>query len=196
MANEYADIDRLKARLRGKVRPEDDSELTDILEATSRLIDNALLVPGGYFTPQTTQTTKRVYGTGSTFITLPMAVRGTVTIAAPSGYTVPNFTIDGLRLITLTDDGFRNPFLVWAKIYYDITGIWGYAAVPAEVREACLQISVRFWRGRDEAFSGVIGNINKDGNIIEKDLPAPVRRILDDLRRVLAPKRNGGLVLA
>lgn len=61
---------------------------------------------------------------------------------------------------------------------YRVTARYGYAETPADITEACLQLATRWWKGKDESFSGVIGNINRDSTIVERSYPAAVKELL------------------
>lgn len=185
MADDYITHGEFEKRLQTTIQPDYISDADIIREAVSRAADNYIQVAPGYFLPSTVSTTKRIYGTGASFLSLPLPIRGSVTVVPAPGYTAPNFTLDENRFVTLTEEGYREPLIVWERIYYDITGLWGFAAIPPELKEACLQIGTRFWKGRDEGFSGVIGLIKQDGTIIERSIPAPARFLLDGLRQRL-----------
>lgn len=62
---------------------------------------------------------------------------------------------------------------------YRVSARFGFAATPDDINAACLQLTVRILRGRDEAFSGVIGSINRDGTLIDRGMPPLVKQILD-----------------
>lgn len=197
MADEYATLAQLKARLMNKVAAGDDTELNGILEASSRAVDDYLELYPGYFTPPTGASTKSLKGSGNTFITLPAPLYGSVTITADGGITVPNFTVEGMRLRTLDDNDRPADWIVWrAGYYYLVNGNWGYAATPAQIREAVLQLSVHFWRGRDKALTGTITDMRTDEQFPERDFPRMTRRILDDFKFNLGEKPSGGFTLA
>lgn len=194
---EYATLDQFKTRLANKTKPEDDNELGEILEAASRAVEDYLDVVLGYFFPPTQTETKKILGNGSSYISLPAPLYGNVTISAPSGHSVPNYDVtEDLRLITLTDEGNPYPYLTWEAIYYSVTGYWGYAAIPAQIREATLQLATHFYRGRDKALTGTITDMRQDEQFPERDYPRQTRRILDEFRRNLGGKPGGGLYIA
>lgn len=138
-----------------------------------------------------------VYGSGLSYLETPPHVPGSVTtVVAPDGYTVPDFTQRNQRLyrVESTDTNVLSRHLVWRdRVPFVVTARWGMAAIPLPITEACLQLIVRTYRGRDEGFSGVIGNINKDNQIIERSMPAPVKEILEGYRRAY---RARGFLLA
>lgn len=75
-----------------------------------------------------------------------------------------------------------------SSLPYTVTAAWGWDEVPGDIQEASLQLSVRWWRGKAEAFSGAIGNIQTDGTIIERGFPASVKVILDAWKERLRAK--------
>lgn len=198
MANEYATLDQAKTRIANKLTEGDETELGEILEAASRAIDDYLEVQTGHFSPAPEEVfTKTLRGTGETFIDLPAPLYGEVAITAEDGITIPNFTVEGLRLITLDASGFPRSWIVWREVYYSVEGNWGYPATPPQLREACLQLVVHFWRGRDKALTGTIMDMRQDEQFPERDFPRMTRRILDDFKYNLAPATGGGgLILA
>lgn len=196
MANEYATIEQAKTRLVNKVTDAQEAELAEILEAACRGIDDYLEVQEGYFTPPTAPSIKTLKGNNDTFLTLPAPLSGSVTITTDGGITVPNFTVEGMRLRTLNDSDLPSPFIVWYPVYYRITGTWGYASIPAQIREAALQLTVHFWRGRDKALTGTITDMRSDDQFPERDFPRMTRRLLDDFKFKLGEKASGGLILA
>lgn len=168
--------------------------LDKMVDAASRLADHYTTRGENAFDPATAQNpqTRIFYGNGTSLLPLsPFRISdfigGSVTIPAgvviaEGGIETPNFRIDGVgRMIALSPEGYLTPGVyVWPDgAPVSVTGKWGFAATPPDIREATAQTVVRWWRGKDEAFSGVIGRINSDQTIIERDLPAPVRLILD-----------------
>lgn len=197
MANEYATLDKFKARLVAfnNASAEQQTDLGDILEAASRAVDDYLAVPTGFFTPPGSASSKSLRGRGNTFLSLPMPIFGSVTITAPSGFTVPNFTLEDMRLITLDDDDNPTDAIVWDNVFYNITGSWGYAAIPAQIREATLQLGVHFYRGRDKGLSGTITDMRQDEAFPERDYPRATRRILDEFKRNLGGEPGGNIFI-
>lgn len=197
MSDEYASVEKFKARLVAfnNVSAEQATDLEDIIEAASRAVDRYLDVPTAFFIPPTSSTPKTLRGRGNTYIALPMPLFGSVTIVAPSGFTVPNFTVEDMRLITLDDSDNPTDTITWDNIYYTATGLWGYSETPAEIREATLQIGVHFYRGRDKALSGTIMDMKQDEAFPERDYPRATRRLLDDFKRNLGGEPGGELII-
>lgn len=197
MANEYATLEQAKARLMNKTTAPEDAELIGIVEAASRAIDDYLEVDQGYFSPHGgTPSVKIIRGNGQSSLPLPAPLSGTVTITADADITVPDFQVEGLTLYTVDANGLPTPFLVWPPVFFSIQGIWGYSQVPAQIREACLQLVVHFWRGRDKGLTGTITDMRQDEQFPERDFPRMTRRLLDNFKFNLAQKSQGGFFLA
>lgn len=197
MANEYATLDEVKTRILNKTVTADEGELDRLREAASRAIDDYLEVYTGYFSPPGAATVKILRGTGESFIILPAPLSGAVTVTADTDLEVPDFTVDGLRLRTLNSQGLPTELIAWgAGQFYTVTGLWGYTVIPPQIKEACLQLVVHFWRGRDKALTGTITDMRTDEQFPERDYPRMTRRILDSFKYALGEKPGGGLVLA
>lgn len=198
MGNLYATLEKFKTRLANKTSSGQDTELKDFLEAASRAVDDYLKVSVGYFTPPTGITSRRIKGAGLSYIQLPTPIYGEVTILAPSGYTVPNFDYipEEQRLITLTEEDNPTPYLTWDEVFYSISGSWGYQKIPAQIREATLQLATHFYRGKDKGLTGTITDMRQDEQFPERDYPRQTRRLLDEFKVTLGGKPNGGLYFA
>lgn len=193
----YATLDEFKNHIQlFNLSSDEETVATDKLTAASRLIDDYLKVSNDFFAAVNTPSTKKIPGKGNSFITLPAPLSGSVTIVNPSGGNVPNFDVlDNMRLITLDENENPNVYVIWERVYYSITGIWGYDEIPPQIKEACIQITAHFWRNRDKALRGTIGDIVTDEQFPERDIPRMARRILDEFFQRLGNKPSGGLVL-
>lgn len=190
---EYFTQEELRKRLsKSSFTADEQTEVTALREAVSRLADDYLGVEAGYFIAPTVTTVRRIYGTGASSIFLPLPVYGSVTIASPTGATVPNFTVDGNNLLTLTDEDKRSPLVVWeAGVPYDITGLWGYSVIPPQIKEACLQIASRIFRERPaQGVVGMIGELQTQEGL--RGFPGTARIILDNFKKRLSTEVEGG----
>ncbi len=152
----------------------DQATLQAILERASRAIDSYLNVAPDYFAAVSPPPVERNFrGTGTAYLPVPPLFD--LQSVKVSGGSITDYDYDPTNGYLIRRWPSRWPYM--SEI--TITARFGFAAVPADITEACLQIAVRWWRGRDEAFSGVIGGINRDGQIIERGLPASARTILD-----------------
>jgi hypothetical protein len=193
MANEYFAEAEVKRRLRKTNFTADEQvEVTLLRDAISRMIEDYLEVEEAFFIPPTLPSSRRVYGTGASSIFLPIPVYGSVTISTLAGYTVPNFTVQGNNLISLTEEGNRTPYIVWETgLAYDVTGLWGYSAVPPQIKEAGLEIIARIFRENPgDGVQGMIGELRQTEGY--RGFPTTARAILDNFKRKLSTEVEGG----
>lgn len=171
-----------------------DTVLGELITSASRFIDSYLTVENDFFTVAgASKTAKVVYGRGGDRLRLPPFIE---TIAAadmsvPSGYVKPVFAVVdgwltippqlGLGIIVGNAPEF-NPYLYSFASYvgYTISAKWGWAAIPEDIREACVQIVVRWFRGRDDAYAGIV--TAQSGQAFERAIPAGAKMILDEWR--------------
>lgn len=138
-------------------------ELIDaMIPRACAIFDKLCDAPAGFFAANqgNTVTDKIVYGNGLTFLPLPAysALEG---IAFPTGYgyTVPLYQeIGGQlriadtvgRLMAVTDPMGAS---IWPEgMPITIRAKWGNAAVPEDVKEACIELTVAMARSTDQAF--------------------------------------------
>lgn len=173
---------------------EDKAKLAEIIARVSRRID-AYVTDGhetDYFAPSPSEPSARIMrGSGDSFLELPEFVAGSVAdVTAPEGFTVPAWEEEGRLLVIVTGAGVRTRRQVWREgVPYAVTARWGRETMPLDVTEACLQLVVRTYRKADDAFSGVIGDIQTDSAVIEKAMPIAVKDILDVHRRRYRARR-------
>lgn len=172
----------------------DREKLAAIITRVSRRID--AYVTGNratdFFAPSPSEPTEQtIFGDDLSFLALPEFVPGSVVeVKDLTGALVEDW-IERKGRIDLTDTDGR---LTQARIFregepYTVKARWGLAATPGDVTEACLMICVRTYRSADEAFSGVIGAMHSDNQIIERAWPAAARDILDAHRRTYRARR-------
>lgn len=191
--NEYFTQEELRKRLvKSSFTADELTEVTALREAISRMVDDYLGVEDGYFIAPTVATTRRIYGSGGSSHFLPLPVYGSVTVTAPAGITVPNFTVEGNNLLTLTEDDRRSPLIVWTYgMPYDVTGFWGYSAIPPQIREACLEIAARIFRERPaQGVVGMVGELQTQEGF--RGFPTTARVILDNFKKKLTTEVEGG----
>lgn len=169
-----------------------DTVLGELITSASRLIDSYLTVENDFFAVAgASKTAKVVYGRGGDRLRLPPFTE-TITAAdmtVPSGYVKPVFAVVdgwltippqlGLGLIVGNAPEY-NPYLYSFISYvsYTISAKWGWAAIPEDIREACVQIVVRWFRGRDDAYAGIV--TAQSGQAFERAIPAGAKMILDE----------------
>lgn len=172
----------------------DKATLAEQITRVSRRID-AYVTDGqaeNFFATSPTEPTDRiVYGDGCSFLSLPEFVPGSVSkITRLSGVEITDFIERGSG-VQLTDSAgsITRGCVFGDGVAYTVTARFGFAATPADITEAALQLTVRTYRSKDEAFSGVIGGLRTDGSIIERAMPAAVKEVLDVHRRKYRSRR-------
>lgn len=172
MANEYATLQELKARLRVTANT-DDVELQDKLTAASQQIEEDC---GRKFWLDS-QATARVYDPRERIVRLPFDPAEKLLvddIGDATGLTVEVGTSAGWTAITDYRTGPDNAIArgrpvtwllrplvpwVWGPVFLQqirVTAIWGWPAVPAAIKEACLLRAARLYR-RKASPEGVAG---------------------------------------
>jgi hypothetical protein len=173
---------------------EDKAALAEIITRVSRRID-AYVTDGraeNYFAPAADEASEiTVYGDDMSLMLLPAFVPGSVSkVLGLHGVEIMNFVErnGGIQLTDAAGSVSRGLFF-GEGIAYKVTARWGLAALPGDINEAALQLTVRTYRSKDEAFSGVIGGLRTDGSIIERAMPAAVKEALDVHRRKYRARR-------
>lgn len=147
-----------------------DTKIQAVLDRASTIIEGEV---GITFTVPAAASTRTVYGDGTDYLVLPrfVTVSGTVTaVTSLSGVSIPTY-VEQAGALVVTRDGVigqpsggsylitgYSPYGGWsAGIPYTIAASYGFAAVPADIIECCLELSVRIWRAKDAGFSDVVG---------------------------------------
>lgn len=184
----YATVEQLRTYLKQVPSSQASDELLQaVLDRATAIIDGEL----GMHFGTAAAGTFTVYGDGTGYLAPPAFVAGSVTlVSSPSGVPVPDYVErDGLLVVTdgsgliQTDAHRGSPFWGWASgVPYVVSATFGYATVPADIVEACLEIAVRIWRARDAGFSDVVGVEGSGAVGYNGALPNLVKRILDNYR--------------
>ncbi|MGB8509372.1 MAG: hypothetical protein WCD76_13365 [Pyrinomonadaceae bacterium] len=206
--SDYATSEQLTGYLPRVTSEADLATLAGMLTRASRAIDAFTRRHADAFAPAEEEASEQVfYGEGQPVLILPEFVTGSVsTVTAPSSYMPEGFTEFRRReastgtlrvgLHTATAEGVRPPRVGWAKgVPFTVTATWGFEAIPADVTEACLQLVTRWWRAKDEAFAGVIGDISQQRAILERGFPPGVKTLLEPyvLADVETEQEEGGI---
>lgn len=178
----YATIDEIKPYV--WQYDDKDLELLDPLsKRASRLFEIMCYVPTGYFFPGSGNLEARTfYGTGSVYLLLP-PYYGALTVTMPSAYTVPDYAeIEG-ALRTKSSDGVLFEPTAYNRTYWPngvaitVTTRWGFQAVPEDVKEAVIELTVAMFRSKDQAFMKAI---NLESNtLIAKMVPERTKLVAD-----------------
>ncbi len=168
--------------------PDDDVPALEVdFEKLELRVEDAIYsylgLPEGFFEAVTLNaqsqpitTEKEIYGVnGLGFLVLPPNVGDVAIVKDPNGVVLNPSTYK-----VVENRIYINAYNYDAtSLPYKVTAAWGWARVPGDIQEAALQLVVRWWRGKEEGFSGVLGNTHRDGTIIERDFPPTVKTILN-----------------
>jgi hypothetical protein len=172
-----------------------DDYLTKLIERASRFFDLVVGVAPQFFElAGPSATTRTFYGDGTNFLKLDAYVAGTLstTLVVPDGYTAPTFIERDGYLVLTSDNGsllhqwppFPSWWRIgagwWAGVAITVTAKWGYAATPADVKLAVIELTINLLRETDPAS---IKLINTEGLAIREKLPPRVRAIVELYRR-------------
>ncbi len=139
--------------------------LQNKLDAATAVIDAKL----GFSFGDDAVGTQIVYGDDTVYLYPPTFVTGSVTgVTTITGIDVPDYVVkDGMLIVVdadgvIPDRGILDAYgiggLRWQLgVPYTVAATFGYASVPADIKEACLQIAVRLWRAKDAGYSDVVG---------------------------------------
>lgn len=188
---DYASADDLQGYL-SQLGDDDLPVAEKMLTRASRAIDAYTRRPENAFAPAADSASEMiVYGADSPVLMLTEFVPASVeTVTAPTGY-MPEAWREWRRkevstgaarvgLHTATSAGILTPRVVWQKgVPFTVKARWGFVATPANVTEACLQLVTRWWRAKDEGFSGVVGSLGADRSIMERGFPPGVKTLLE-----------------
>jgi hypothetical protein len=62
-------------------------------------------------------------------------------------------------------NGWRYPYSWQAGVPYTVSASYGWGAAPADIKQACLEIAVAIYRGRDAGYSDVVGTAGSGGEV-------------------------------
>lgn len=168
-----------------------------LLVAASALIDRYTDRPPGYFAAldeDSLATVRRIRGRGENFLRIGRHVPGSVTIAGfPDTSFYEDMTTGWLFATDVAAEGngpggyyaddeltrTRPQRMFGVDAVYQVSARWGFAETPTDIVLACKMIAQHIWdRGQ-----GTFGQITPAGFVIERDIPPPVRLILDNWKR-------------
>lgn len=190
----YATVDQFRQEFKGQIGTESGSDavIQRKLDAATALIDAEV----GFAFGISAAGSRTLYGDGTIYLAMPPYTVGSITaLTSISGITPPaRIERDGM-LIAVDSSGVipgeDRPVpvsLTWREgVPYTVAATYGYAAVPADIVEACIQIAARAWRGRDAGFSDVVGVEGGGAVGYNGALPKMVVAILDNYRERATP---------
>jgi hypothetical protein len=137
----------------------DNDDVFDVLvEAVSRMFDRECEVPDGFFNaaPDSGVTLKSYIANGTKYLQLSPYIPGTITIIDVDGD-------DRYEAVT-SDREYQEKegFLIFdseicSGIPIDVTARYGFAAIPADVQQACIEQALMMWRRKDLTFADISG---------------------------------------
>lgn len=125
-----------------------------LAESVSRLFDRECEVSDGFFLPAELTATEREFRGNNTEL---------VAVGPYLAGTIESVDVDGTAVEIDSEDYYeRDGYLIFdfditAVQLVSVTARWGFAAVPAEVKQACIEQALFMWRKKDLAFSELSG---------------------------------------
>ena len=69
-----------------------------------------------------------------------------------------------------------------ANAVIEVSARWGWEETPEEIVQACAELVIAMWRGRDSAYARVVADVN-GGNTVFGALPDRVKLTCDKWKR-------------
>lgn len=190
----YADLDQLIADYLPEATK--DSEIAAvgrILDNVSAFIDTYCRRPSGFFSPNDTETEKRVRGEGMNYLRVPLHQIGTISQVKRRDYILDSenyYESEKNGWLYLEEDyfypetsGFDFCFqtCTWYQdAIYKVTAKFGYAATPLPIVEAARLMTTNIW----ETVKGTLGQVSVEGFVLKPNLiPPDVLEMLEEFRR-------------
>lgn len=156
MPNLYIETALLKSF--GVAPESDDTNVWNLLtEGISRMFDRECEVPDGFFNVADDEVSLRSYrANGTRYLELFPYIAGTITI----------IDVDGTDVFeaVAADRTYREKegFLIFdgeitADTSIDVTARYGFTAIPADVKLACIEQALLNWRRKDMSFADISG---------------------------------------
>jgi hypothetical protein len=162
-----------------------------VIERCSRFFDNLCGVAAEFFEPAgVAATSVTVYGDGSPYLQLPPYIAGTLntTLDLPDGYTAPDFVErDGFLVLTSSPSGTLltrsvvglNGSSWWDGLPITVSARWGYAATPADVNLAVIEMVINVLRETDPANLNLL---DLERQPLREKYPPRVKQVADFYR--------------
>jgi hypothetical protein len=148
-----------------------------LIAAASRLIDRECCVANDFFAAAASTASDRTfYGDGTAYLKLPpynSTIDADDVEYSDSSATVPDFTVRGDegQYLVVDDDGYwpRNQAIV-------ISAKWGFAAIPDEINQACIELVIAMRETSDPARERAISNA-ADEQFSSAKIPMRVKEV-------------------
>lgn len=163
-SDQYVTAAELKASVE-----ESDASGTDAWEAlasaVSRLFDRECEVPDGFFLPAAEDPSERAFrGKGTEYVQLDPYIAESIdtidvddtaiTIDGDDYYEQDGYLIFGQPP---ANPGMPGSSAIAVSSIVTVSARWGFAAVPSEVKQACIEQALFMWRKKDLAFTQLSG---------------------------------------
>lgn len=181
MAGNYCTYEQVEKQLFNADAAEK-GQVEAYLASASRMIDRMVEVDDGHFDVAADAASERtLYGSGTEYLRLPPFV-GTITANDvaydDTGLTAPAFTVRGGK------------FLVAAIGYcwkadepITVSARWGFAAIPDEINQACIELVIAMWRTSDVARERVVSD-NGDEQFRVAKIPLRTKEVCERWRKL------------
>src|SRR6185503_11181685 len=127
-----------------------------------------------YFDAAPTAATQQNFaGSGTRYLRLPPFTGAIAAdnVVYESGQTVPVFKVRANYLVMKDVDE------VWDEDdYVLVTALWGFAEIPPEINQACIELVIAMWRTSDPARERAVGDVADEEFRIAK-IPARVKEV-------------------
>lgn len=154
MPNLYVTAEVLQAN--GIAPESDDTAIWEQLaESVSRLFDRECEVSDGFFNAAEVAASARSFlGTGTEFVKLYPYISGSIGAITVDGEVVPLADTDHYNE---ADDYLIFTYPIFKNAAVSVSARWGFAAIPADIVQACIEQALYQWRKKDLAFAELAG---------------------------------------
>lgn len=158
MPNLYVTTAQLKAAGIGDDAASADTVWDLLAEAVSRLFDRECEVADGFFNaaPGSGVTLKSYTGNGTKFLKVFPYIGATITIVDING-TDYFEALAADRQYAERDGYLVFNFEISKDTPIDVTARYGFAAIPADIQQACIEQALAMWRKKDMSFADISG---------------------------------------
>lgn len=168
-----------------------DAELYALIEQASRYFDLECGVTPGFFNPQPypVATERTFYGDGTHYLSLDNYVADSIaSVSLPDGYTAPDY-VERTGYLLRTGETHVLPVsyrgVWWSSggwpegVPVTISAIWGYSAVPADVKMAVIELVINLMRETDPA---TLNLLDLERQPLRERLPPRVHEVVKRYR--------------
>ena len=158
MAILYVQPEILKANAMAGTEDADTQNVWQSLaESVSRLFDTVCEVEAGFFAAKGSGVTlKRHWGNNTQYLRLFPYTANSITIINQDGTELYKPVIAD-RAYTERDGYLIFDFIIPVNVPVDVTALYGFTAIPADIQQACIEMALTMWRRKDLAFTDVSG---------------------------------------